>query len=149
MATAYASAVIDAPIERVWDIVRDFNGLPKWFPIAVDSVIEDGKRADQVGCVRSFHTADGAHVRERLLSLDDAGFNLTYNFETPAFPVSNYLAAMRLRRVTETGATFAEWTATFDERPEDEGVYVELIAKAVFAEGWQALRRAVQGQGTA
>ena len=29
MARAYASAVIQAPIEVVWPYMRDFNGLPR------------------------------------------------------------------------------------------------------------------------
>ena len=29
MAKSYASAVIEAPVERVWEVVRDFDGLPR------------------------------------------------------------------------------------------------------------------------
>ncbi|MFN8704802.1 MAG: SRPBCC family protein, partial [Rhodospirillales bacterium] len=72
MARAYASTVIDAPVEKVWGLLRDFNGLPNWNPAVVRSRIEDGLAADVVGCVRSFHLRDGTHVRERLLTLDDA-----------------------------------------------------------------------------
>ena len=54
MAKAYASAVIDAPVETVWSFVRDFNGLPNWHPAIVRSEIEDGRDADSVGCIRSF-----------------------------------------------------------------------------------------------
>ncbi len=30
MATSYASTVIDAPADRVWERIRDFNGLASW-----------------------------------------------------------------------------------------------------------------------
>ena len=30
MARAYASAIIKAPVETVWSLIRDFNGLPSW-----------------------------------------------------------------------------------------------------------------------
>ena len=43
-----------------------------------------------------------------LLMLDDAKRCFTYNFETPAFPVKNYLATLRLYPVTHTDQTFAE-----------------------------------------
>lgn len=89
MARAYASTILDAPIETVWATIRDFNGLPSWHPAIVWSEIEGGLDADVVGCIRSFHLADGAHVRERLLSLSDRDYSLTYNFETSAFPVTN------------------------------------------------------------
>ncbi len=133
MARAYASIVLDAPVEKVWGVVRDFNGLPRWAPAVVASEIEDGRAADAVGCVRSFHTRDGAHVRERLLMLDDARYRLSYNFEKPAFPVANYVATLRLFPVTRSGQTFAEWEATFDEGPGDAGRFVRIISDEVFA----------------
>ena len=46
------TAVIDAPVARVWAAMRDFNGLPGWHPVIARSEIEGGKPADQVGCIR-------------------------------------------------------------------------------------------------
>jgi uncharacterized protein YndB with AHSA1/START domain len=133
MARAYASLILKAPVETVWSMVRNFNGLPAWAPAVARSKIEDGMDADVVGCVRSFHTHDGGHIRERLLALDDANYCFSYNFEKPAFPVKNYLATLRLYPVTATDLTFAEWTATFDEAPEDAGKYERIVSKDVFA----------------
>jgi uncharacterized protein YndB with AHSA1/START domain len=116
MARAYASIILKAPVETVWSLVRDFNGLPKWAPAIARSKIEDGRDSDVVGCVRSFYTKDGEHIRERLLTLDDANYTFTYNFEKPAFPVRNYVATLRLYPVTHGNQTFAEWEATFAER---------------------------------
>ena len=141
MAKAYASAIIPAPIDKVWSLVRDFNGLPGWHPAIKTSEIEDGRSADSVGCIRSFHLQDGAHVREQLRSLDDVNHHLTYSFVKPAFPVKNYLAFVRLTAVTATGQTFAEWGADFDEAPGDEGKFVEIISTHVFAVGWAALTK--------
>ena len=139
MATAYASIILKAPVQAVWNLVRDFNGLPSWAPAIAKSKIENGFDADVVGCVRSFYTKDGTHIRERLLMLDDAKYTFTYNFEKPAFPVKNYVATLRLYPVTQTDETFAEWSASFDEAPGDEGKYEKLISKTVFAANWAAL----------
>lgn len=139
MARAYASAIIKAPVETVWSLVRDFNGLPNWANGIADSKIEGGLGADVVGCVRSFHTASGGHIRERLLTLDDARHTFSYNFEKPAFPVKNYIATLRLMPVTHDDATFAEWEAVFDEAPGDQGKYVKIISKDVFAANWKSL----------
>jgi uncharacterized protein YndB with AHSA1/START domain len=148
MARAYASAIIKAPIETVWSVVRNFNGLPNWAVGIADSKIEGGLDADVVGCVRSFHTTDGTHVRERLLTLDDARHTFTYNFEKPAFPIKNYIATIRLMPVTHTDTTFAEWEANFDEAPGDEGKYVKLISKNVFAGGWKSLNAKIKREKT-
>jgi uncharacterized protein YndB with AHSA1/START domain len=148
MARAYASTILDAPVETVWATIRDFNGLPSWHPAIAKSEIEDVLDADVVGCVRRFWLQDGAMVRERLLSLDDRNWSFSYNFETPAFPVTNYRARIRLLPVTKTGQTFAEWEATFDEAPEDAGKYVDIISNGVFQGGWDALKKALPGRST-
>lgn len=146
MARAYASTILDAPIETVWDAIRDFNGLPSWNPGITRSEIEDGLDPDVIGCVRRFWLQDGTLVRERLLHLDDRFTSFSYNFETPAFPVTNYVATVRLMPVTDTDRTFAEWEAVFDEAPEDAGKYVQIISQGVFQGGWDALKRALPGR---
>ncbi len=146
MARAYASAVIDAPVEAVWAVARDFNGLPDWNPGVVESAIEDGRAADEVGCIRAFSLRDGTPVRERLLMLDDSLYRFAYNFETPAFPVANYRAEMELIPVTSGDRTFVQWSATFDEAPGDAGKYVAIISRDVFAGGLAALRAKTEGR---
>lgn len=143
MAHAYASIILKAPVEAVWSLVRDFNALPKWAPAVARSKIEDGLDSDVVGCVRSFHTRDGTHVRERLLALDDANYTFSYNFAKPAFPVENYIATLRLYPVTHTDQTFAEWEATFDEAPGDKGKYARIVSREVFAANWANLARII------
>ena len=146
MARAYASTILDAPIETVWATIRDFNGLPSWHPGIARSEIEDGLDSDVIGCIRRFWLADGTMVRERLLHLDDRMTSFSYNFETPAFPVTNYVARVRLMPVTASDKTFAEWEAVFDEAPEDAGKYVDIISNAVFQGGWDALKQALPGR---
>lgn len=145
MARAYASTVIEAPVEAVWPMVRDFNGLPAFVAAIAASEIEGGLPADAVGCIRAFHIGDTL-VRERLLALDDCRYRLAYNFETAAFPVANYRAAMELIPVTAGDRTFAQWSATFDEAPGDEGRYVEIVSRDVFAAGLAALKALLDGR---
>jgi uncharacterized protein YndB with AHSA1/START domain len=143
MARAYASIVLKAPVETVWSLVRDFNAMPNWAPAVATSTIEGDLDADVVGCVRSLYTRGGAHVRERLLTLDDANHSFTYNFEKPAFPVRNYIATVRLYPVTRTDGTFAEWEASFDEAAGDEGKYEAIISREVFAANWANLAKII------
>ncbi len=146
MARAYASIVLKAPVQTVWSLVRDFNGLPSWAPAIERSKIEGGLASDVVGCVRSFYTKDGSHIRERLLALDDSHYTFTYNFEKPAYPVKNYVATLRLYPVTHTDETFAEWSATFDEAPGDEGKYQDILSRDVFAANWQSLASIIKAK---
>jgi len=146
MAIAYASRVIAAPVEQVWATIRDFNGLPTWHPALRSSEIEEGRPADAVGCIRHLVLQNGASTRERLLELDDARYRLTYAFETPLFPVKNYLATITLIPLTEADHTFVQWQGSFEEAPEDAGKYTAIISKDVYAEGLSALARFLSTQ---
>ena len=66
MAKVYVSCIIAAPATTVWSVVRDFNALPQWTPFVVESRIEMGMRADQIGCIRQFRLKDGGQIREKL-----------------------------------------------------------------------------------
>jgi hypothetical protein len=127
--------------------VRDFGALPDWLPGLTPAVIEEGLAPDVVGCVRSFGLEGGPPVRERLLSLDDARYSFSYNFETPAFPVGDYHATFRLEPVTVGDRCFAEWGATFVEAPEDAGTYERIISTDVFAAGLASLAGKARGVG--
>lgn len=120
MSKVYCSVVVSAPVEAVWDTVRDFNGLPSWHPMIADSAIEDGRSSDAVGCVRSFHLVEGGFIRERLLALDDLNHTSTSTILESPLSLANYLSEMRLRRVTADETTFAEWMGQFDVADTDE-----------------------------
>lgn len=72
------STIIDAPIERVWAVLRDFNSHDHWHNVVDSSRIEGEERSDQVGCIRSFSLKDGNRIREQLLTLDDHHHKSTY-----------------------------------------------------------------------
>lgn len=142
---AYASTVIPAGVDSVWAIVRRFGALDQWHGAIADCAMEHGAPGDQVGAVRAFHLTDGTLVKERLVALDDANRTLTYNFVVPAFPIDNYLAAMHVAPVTDSGRTFVEWMATFDQSAAITEDYSEIISAAVFAVGLEGLARHVGG----
>ncbi|MCY4054186.1 MAG: SRPBCC family protein, partial [Hyphomicrobiales bacterium] len=100
MAKIYQSTVIDAPVARVWEILRDFNGHQDWHPAIAQSRIEDGKQADQIGAVRQFTLVGGENVREQLLSLSDADHSFVYTIVESDLPISNYRAEVKLKPVT-------------------------------------------------
>src|SRR6516162_210097 len=114
MIRAYRSAVISAPVQKVWAAIRDFNALPAWHPAIVQSEIERGLASDAIGCVRSFSLQDGGHLREQLLALSDVDHSFTYNILVSPMPVKNYVATFRLTPITVGNRTFVEWWADFN-----------------------------------
>src|SRR5258705_13031179 len=100
------SAVIDAPIERVWAVLRDFNSHTAWHPAVGESEIEGGDPPDQVGCVCRFTLRDGNLVPEQLLALSDPDHASTYSILDATLPMLLYLATVHLKRVTAGDLTF-------------------------------------------
>lgn len=145
MAQVYTSSVIGAPAARLWEAVRDFNGLPDWHPAIAESRIEGGAPADQVGCVRAFRLRDGGYIRERLLALSDYEFSCTYAILESPMAVDNYVATLKLTPVTDGSRTFAEWSAEFDCAPEREAELAALIGNDVFQGGFNALKERFGG----
>ncbi len=142
MARVYTSSVINAPADRVWGRVRDFNGLPNWHPAIAESRIENGEPADKVGCVREFRLRNGDRLREKLLGLSDFVMFCTYSILESPMGVENYVATLRLTPVTDGNRTFAEWTAEFDCPVEREADLIVSIGGGVFQGGFDALKRA-------
>ncbi len=146
MARVYVSSVIDAPASRVWERIRDFNGLPKWHPRIRDSRIEDALPSDKVGCIRNFHLQNGDMIREKLEGLSDYDMFCTYSILESPMPLEDNLATIRLTPVTEGERTFIEWSAEFSCAPEDEDGLVGGIGADVFQTGFDALKRHFGGE---
>lgn len=140
MAEVYTSSVINAPADKVWSVVRDFNALPAWHPAIAESRIEGGAPSDQVGCVRAFRLQDGGFIRERLLALSDYDLSFGYSILESPMGVENYVANFKLTPITDGDGCFAEWSATFDCAADREAELVGMIGNDVFQAGFDALK---------
>ncbi len=141
MVKVYRSTVLDAPADRVWRDLRDFNGLPNWHPLIELSRIEKSHPADKVGCVRNFQLKDGARIREKLLSLSDYDYSCTYSILESPMDLSDYIATLRLLPVTEGNRCFIEWSAEFECPPEKADELAETVGDGVFQAGFAALKK--------
>ena len=103
------STIMDAPTDRVWALLRDFNGHDRWHPAVTTSAIERAQSADRIGCVRRFRLADGSELREQLLALSDLEQSFSYCLLDTPIPLFNYVAHVRLLPVTDGDRTFWHW----------------------------------------
>jgi NADPH2:quinone reductase len=133
------SAVIDAPIERVWAVLRDFNSHSAWHPAVGESRIERNEPSDQVGCVRNFFLKDGNHIREQLLALSDRDYVSTYCILNATLPMRNYVATVQLKKITDEDRTFWHWESTFDVPKGREREFEQLVGGGVYEAGFHAL----------
>jgi hypothetical protein len=138
MTSAYYSVVLDYSCEAVWTTIRPF-GHYAWAGVQSDTVIEDGKRDDQVGAVRRVATPNGV-IRQALLAHSDHDRSYTYSFVgAPPFPVENYVATLRVRPIVADGRAFVEWSATFDCAMDERARWIEHFERQGFARWLAAL----------
>src|SRR5512134_3623164 len=133
------STIIDAPIEQVWGVLRDFNSHAAWHPIVVESLIEGDEPPDRVGCVRRFRLQDGARVREQLIALSDQEHRFTYCILEADLPVERYVASVQLKPVTDGRRTFWHWQSTFRTARGRERDLAEVVGHDVYEGGFAGL----------
>ena len=143
--TVFRSSVIDAPIDAVWRILRDFNGHRDWHPAIAASRIEAGEAGDRVGAVRAFRLADGGLLREQLIALSDRERELTYCLIEAPMPLRDYVATLKLRPVTDGEATFATWRSTFRPPEERAEALMRLVGEEIYEAGFAALKARFSG----
>lgn len=141
MVKVVRSTILDAPVETVWPVLRDFNGFERWHPSISDSTVERSRAADEVGCVRRIHLDDGSELREQLLTLSDMEMTYSYCLLDTPVPLFNYVAHVRLLPVTDGNRSFWQWEASFDARPGEEEEMARLVAETIFQAGFDAIRR--------
>lgn len=143
----YISEVIAAPVQSVWSLMRDFNGMPAYHPGVLRSEIEGGGRGDTVGGMRRLSLGPDAFVREKLLMLDDQAHAFSYTIVEGSLPVKHYVAGVRLSRVTEGDRTFAEWWADFEMVGDaDRAHWVGHIGRNIFATAFATIATKLAGR---
>lgn len=134
------SAVIDAPIERVWAVLRDFNGHYLWHPAVAGSQMENDLDGDVVGGVRRFSLVDGAEIREQLLHHSDRDYTITYSILDSSLPLLDYVATARLKPVTDGNQTFWHWRSQFRAPAERASELEDIVGQQVYEAGFTGLR---------
>ena len=141
------STIIDAPITRVWAVLRDFNSHEAWHEVVESSAIEGGERSDQLGCIRSFTLKDGNRIREQLLTLSDHSHQSTYCIVEATVPLQRYVTTITLKPVTDGNRTFWHWESTFGTPPGMERELRDMVAKGVYETGFENLQRHLRQGG--
>ena len=140
MVKVVRSTVLPAPVDSVWDILRDFNGHDRWHPAVSESHVERRRGSDEVGCIRNFRLEDGSELREQLLTLSDLEQSFSYCLLDTPVPLFNYVAHVHLAPVTDGDMTFWTWESRFDTPQGQEEPLAELVGEQIYQAGFDAIR---------
>ena len=124
---AHQSVDIKASIWRVWDAVKDFDGLHRWHPMFADDVLQSGAN-DVVGSVRTITVKDGPSFDEELLSFDALDKKFSYKVIDPVpLPISDYVSTFQVVE-GRRGYTTILWRSSFRNNSDGKMKDEEVIA---------------------
>jgi mxaD protein len=105
------SIVINAPPEVVWEVVSDFNGLPRWLTAIAESRIVLGRNRE-VGAIRELTRANGTKVQEKLIVYEPWDMTLGYTYIDGQVGATDYFPTMT---VSDAGGGRSKvvWKARF------------------------------------
>ena len=144
------SIVINAPAEAVWAVVSDFNGLPRWLPVIVESRLILGKNRE-VGAIRELTRANGTKVQEKLISYEPWNMSLGYTYIGGQVGATDYFPTITVSE-DGSGKSKVVWKARFkrvaywtDEPPagQDDATPLNGLNK-VYAMGLENLKKIVE-----
>ena len=133
MGKTYQTAVINAPVDQVWNKIKNFHDL-SWASGVVEKCEAVGsKPGDQIGAKRILNDA----FHETLVELSELDKSFKYSIDDGPAPVSkddvkDYIGAVRLFPITENDTCFIEWSSNW-EAPKNEAcdfchnIYVALL----------------------
>ena len=108
MERVYVREQLDAPIEVVWGLIRDFGDITAWAS-AARVVRTEGTG---VGMIRHIDGPAGRFV-ERCEAHDDAAHAFAYRLLESPLPANNFVANVRLTAVAPE-CCIIEWGAEFE-----------------------------------
>ena len=144
------SIVINAPPAAVWEVVSDFNGLPRWLSTITDSRIILGKNRE-TGAIRELTRANGTKVQEKLIAYEPWNMSLGYTYIGGQVAATDYFPTMTVSD-GGNGKSKVVWKARFkrlaywtDEPPagQDDATPLNALNK-VYPMGLENLKKLVE-----
>jgi len=124
MAEVSRTITLNAPMDQVWGLIGDFQGLANWHPAAESVAKEEIDGAEH----RRIALKGGGEILEKLL--DSGGGSYRYEIVESPLPVANYVS--NLSAADFEGKTLVTWGATFDGTADGADDVVAGIYEAGF-----------------
>jgi mxaD protein len=124
MATARVNDELDASIDEVWELVKDFGDLGAWAPDAEVLDVE----GEGIGAIRRVQAGDGsgAIFRERCEAFDPEGYSFSYAVLESPIPMRDYVAVVKLAELGPKRCGI-EWSSEFEPVGAPEAELVQAI----------------------
>ena len=134
-----ATAVVDAPVSRVWDALADHEAMSSWGPVKVTLDKEGAPDRNGVGAVRRIVAPGPAPAIVEEIVTFEPQQRMGYK-ALSGVPFRNYAGEVTLT-ATERG-TRIDWALTIDQRlPGVEKAAATVVAKTLLSRLVKAVKR--------
>ncbi len=100
---------VNAPADKVWALIGNFNALQKWHPAVAESPADKG---NEEGSVRQLKLKGGGQLTETLEAHDASKMRYSYRAKDGgALPVTNYTSTITVK--ADGGKSLVEWRGAF------------------------------------
>jgi mxaD protein len=139
----------NAPADKVWSTVKNFDGWAKWHPALASDEIVEGKN-NTVGAVRVLTLKGGGTIKERLNAYNESGRVVRYSIVESVLPVSSYSSTLTVKAagpsksvMTWSGHFKRKNTAAAPADNENDKAAVDAIT-GVYTSGLDAVKKLVE-----
>ena len=143
MPKCYQSIIVNAPITKVWETIKDFHDM-SWASHVIEKCEAVGDfNGTEVGAKRILNDV----FHETLLESNEREHRIRYSIDDGPSPVSanevsNYIGQVQLKPITLNDATFVEWSSSWQSSSEEARNFCHQIYVALL----KALAEQVQNQ---
>jgi Polyketide cyclase / dehydrase and lipid transport len=142
---------IDASTDKVWEAVKNFDGLNTWHPAVAKDEIVTGKN-NVPGAERMLTLKDGGTIKEKLLGFDAKGHSFKYAIIEGVLPVSSYTSTLQVKAAGK-GKSTVTWSGSFKRKNtgpnpaanENDETATNTIG-GVYQSGLDNLKKMVEGK---
>ncbi|NIQ02982.1 MAG: SRPBCC family protein [Nitrospinaceae bacterium] len=133
MGKTYQTTVIQAPVDQVWNKIRNFHDM-SWASGVVEKCEAVGEHAgDQIGARRVLNGV----FHETLVEFSDLENSFKYRIDDGPGPVSkdavkDYIGAVRLIPVTDENTCLIEWSSRWESPTDDACDFCHNIYLSLF-----------------
>lgn len=101
------STIVEASVDKVWEVYADFGGADVWHPYFESAELVAGSPPRGVGAARDCIFGPRSSIRETVVEWEEnAGMTIAIEFLSgPPMPITDLLAAVDVAAVGDAGST--------------------------------------------
>jgi carbon monoxide dehydrogenase subunit G len=140
MTIASTKSIINGPASKVWETLRNFDGVERYLPVVKSSIVKGSSEGAERTCtVQMSHDQAPMLFEEKLVKVDEANRSLSYVIVDSSMPIDDYVGTIKVTDLGENKCE-VEWSSKFNAKGILEKESTSMI-EGIAAMGLDGLRK--------